>query len=378
MVVGVTHHQTSLVLGPRLKGLREAGFAVTLVSGPGEILDRIVAEAGVECIRIPMERGIAPWVDFCAFVAIWRLLGRLRPEIVEFGTPKAGLLGMTAALLRGVPIRVYLLRGLRLETTSGLKRMALLGAERLACACAGVVLSNSASLRDRAVELGLASSRKVRVLGAGSSIGVDVNRFNPGESDVRSRLGIDRSALVVGFVGRLTRDKGLPELVRAFDCVLASVPEAVLLLVGWFDASEDALDAEEQARIRSHPRIRWTGIQEDTAPWYRAMDVLVLPSLREGFPNVALEAQASGVPVVTTTATGARDSVLPGVTGLLVPPGDTAALATAMEKLLGDVELRRRMGAAGREWVQEHFAEEKVLGQLTEFYREMRENRTKS
>ncbi len=134
----------------------------------------------------------------------------------------------------------------------------------------------------------------------------------------------------MGFVGRLTRDKGLPELVQAFDLILRAEPSARLLLVGWFDAAEDALDKELRARILNHPRMDCTGFVSDTAPYYRAMDVLVLPTWREGFPNVVLEAAATGIPVVTTECTGARDSVVPEVTGLLIPPGYPDAICEAV------------------------------------------------
>jgi glycosyltransferase involved in cell wall biosynthesis len=160
----------------------------------------------------------------------------------------------------------------------------------------------------------------------------------------------------------LTCDKGLPELIRAFDRILLSEPSARLLLVGWFDAAEDALDEELRTRILRHPRIHCTGFVRDTAPYYRAMDVLVLPTWREGFPNAVLEAAATGIPAVTTESTGARDSVVPEVTGLLIPPGYPEAIYEAVVKLLRDPERRRQMGQAARAWVLEHYAEDRVLG----------------
>ena len=161
----------------------------------------------------------------------------------------------------------------------------LLAAERVASACSHVVLCNSDSLRNEALALGLAPESKLRLLGSGSSNGVDVERFQPGPGSLRAGLGLPLHALVVGFVGRLTRDKGLPELVEAFDAILAAKTEAHLLLVGWFDAAEDALEEALRARIRSHPRIHMTGFVADTAPYYRVMDVMVLPTWREGFPE---------------------------------------------------------------------------------------------
>lgn len=369
MVVGITHPQTCLVLGPRLLALRKAGFHVTLVSGAGELSDRAAAEAGVDRATVAMQRGMAPLRDLASLLRLTRLLRRLRPELVEFSTPKAGLLGTLAAAWCGVPRRVYMLRGLRLETASGWKRRLLLAAEWLACACSHVVLCNSESLVERAIALRVAPRRKVCLLGGGSSHGVDPERFAPGKSDVRARLGIGPRVPVIGFVGRLTRDKGVPELIEAFESILDAQPEARLLLVGWFDAAEDALDPWTRARILIHNRIHYTGFAADTAPYYRAMDVLVLPTWREGFPNVALEAQASGVPVVTTSSTGSRDSVLPEVTGLLIPPGCPEAIAESVLKLLGNPERRRTMGIAARAWVRENYVERRVLETSVDFYR---------
>jgi glycosyltransferase involved in cell wall biosynthesis len=315
-----------------------------------------------------MRRPIAPFADFVALLRLLWLLGRRHPDVVEFSTPKAGLLGMLAAKLRGVPRRVYMLRGLKLECSAGFKRTILLAAERLACACSSSVLCNSESLRAEALALRLVPPRKLRVLGQGSSIGVDVDRFSPGPSNVRERFRIPRDAPLVGFVGRLTRDKGLPELIDAFDRILVAQPAARLLLVGWFDAAEDAVDFELRARIVNNRRIHRTGFVADTAPYFRAMDVAVLPTWREGFPNVVLEASATGIPVVTTECTGARDSVLSEVTGLLVPPGYPEAISEAVVKLLRDPKRRQRMGRSARAWVIEHYSESQVLALTANYY----------
>lgn len=373
ILVGVTNAETCVVLGARLRALRKVGFRVLLVSSPGELLDSTAAGAGVERIALPMRRCIAPLSDLIALLRLVWLLGDRRPDLVEFSTPKAGLLGSLAALLRGVPRRVYMLRGLKLERSRGFKRKVLLAAERLACACADVVLCNSESLRSEALALRLAPEDKLLVLGEGSSNGVDVERFSPGPSTVRETFGIPRDAPLVGYVGRLTRDKGLPELVEAFDLILRAEPSARLLLTGWFDAAEDALDPALRKRILNHPRIYCTGFVGSTAPYYRAMDVLVLPTWREGFPNAVLEAAATGIPVVTTESTGARDSIVPEVTGLLIPPGYPGAIYEAVLKLLRDPERRHRMGRAARAWVVEHYSEERVLGLTAGFYRSLLE-----
>jgi hypothetical protein len=295
----------------------------------------MAARLSVECIAVPMHRSIAPLADLLALVRLWRILGSYRPDLVEFSTPKAGLLGMIAAKLRGVPRRVYMLRGLKLERSRGLKRWILLTAERVACACAHVVLCNSKSLRAEALALRLAPAGKLLVLGEGSSNGVDVERFSPGPSDVREKF---------------------------------SIPPAHLLLVGWFDAAEDALDAESRTRILNHPHIHCTGFVSDAAPYYRAMDVMVLPTWREGFPNAVLEASATGIPVVTTESTGARDAVIPEVTGHLIPPGYPEAIYESVMKLLRDPERRFHMGRVGRAWVVEHYSEEQVLTLTANYY----------
>ena len=371
IVIGITHPQTCLTLTGRLRALRDAGFRVTLVSSPGELLDRTAAHEGVEAIALPIRREISPLSDLGALLRLWRLLTRLKPDLVEFSTPKAGLLGSLASWLAGVPVRVYMLRGLKLETSSGLKRALLLAAEKLSAACAHVVLCNSHSVRSEAAALGVAPATKIRLLGDGSSNGVDVRRFSPGPSDVRILLNIPQDAPVVGFVGRLTRDKGIPDLVEAFETILQAEPQARLLLVGWFDLAEDALGGDVRARIVNHPRIHCTGFVGDTAPYYRAMDLMVLATWREGFPNVVLEAAATGIPVITTACTGSRDSVVPEVTGLLVPPGYPAAISEAALNLLRDPARRIAMGKAARAWICEHFSDERVLSLAVSFYKSL-------
>jgi len=369
LVIGVTSDQTCLVLRGRLRALRLAGFDVTLVSAPGETLTALGKEEGVAVCALPMRRGISPFADAISFLAMCRILLRLRPAITDFSTPKAGFLGNVAAWVLRVPHRVYTLRGLKLEGSRGGKRRVLLWSERVAAWCAQVVLCNSTSLRSAALVLKIAPEKKLRLLGEGSSNGVDAERFSPGASGVRRALGIDEDGLVLGFVGRLTNDKGVPELLAAFEEVLRVEPRCWLLLVGWFDRAEDALGSSWRVHIAGHKHIRYTGFVADTAPYYRAMDLFVLPTHREGFPNVALEAAACGLAVITTESTGARDAVLPEVTGLLIPPGIPEAIREAVLTLFGDAERRKSMGSAGRAWVLERYTKERVLGLAVEFYK---------
>jgi glycosyltransferase involved in cell wall biosynthesis len=368
ILVGVTSSQTCIVLPGRVRALRDAGFRVSLLSSPGALLDQIARTEQIDAFAIPMERVISPFRDFVALIRIWRLLRRVKPDIVEFSTPKAGLLGILAARFCGIPARIYLLRGLKLETSRGLRRFLLLLAERITSGSADLVICNSRSLRKQALAIGIARASKLVLLGCGSSNGVNLARFAPGYSSVRKKFGIPHDAPVIGFSGRLTADKGLPELLEAFAAILRHVPDAYLLLVGWFDGSEDALKCEVRARVEGHPRIICTGFVEDTAPYYRAMDLMVLPSWREGFPNAVLEAAATGVPVITTRCTGSCDAVIPEVTGLLVPAGSPDAIGEAVLRLLGDPDRCKQMSAAARIWVAENYEDRRVLGLAVALY----------
>ena len=368
LVIGVTTDQTCLVLRGRLRALRLAGFDVTLISAPGNTLTAFAEGEGVAAWPLPMRRGIAPFADALSFLKLCWVLLRLRPAVTDFSTPKAGLLGNLAAWISGVPNRIYTLRGLKLEGEQGVKQKLLLWSERVAARCAHQVLCNSISLKMKAKTLEIAPENKLRLLGDGSTGGVDTERFSPGTSGVRRELGMNDGGPVLGFVGRLTKDKGIPELLAAFEEILRTEPRCWLLLVGWFDKSEDALEARWRLHIASHPRIRHTGFVGNTTPYYRAMDVFVLPTHREGFPNVALEAAACGLAVITTESTGSRDAVVPEVTGLLISPGIPGAISEAALTLIEDSQKRRRFGEAGRAWVLEKYSKERVLGLAVEFY----------
>lgn len=353
--------------------LQHAGYEPILVSSPGEQLERIALNSGVCYAAIPMEREITPLCDLVSLWRLYRIMRRVRPVLTDVGTPKVGLLGGVAAWLSGVPCRIYTLRGLRLETTKGLKRILLTVTERIACACAHRVICVSQSLRQRAIELGLVSAEKAVVLGSGTCRGVDVRRFSPEIRDsvtkrqLAQSLAIPPGAPVVGFVGRLTRDKGIPELFTAFSHLRRKWPSLRLLLVGDFEDGDPVAPSIRQ-QIETDPNVVRAGFVADTAPYFALMDLFVLPSHREGFPLTPLEAQACEVSVVTTTATGAMDSVVDGETGFLVPAGDWEALAARIHELLRDSELRSRMGRKGRERVVREFRREVVERDLLEEY----------
>jgi len=353
--------------------LRSAAFDPILVSSPGEQLRRVGRDNGVRYEAIPMRREIAPLHDLLSLWRFCRLIQKVRPTLTDVGTPKAGLLAGVAAWLLGVPCRIYTLQGLRLETTTGLKRIVLTMTERVACACAHRVICVSPSLRQRAIELKLVSAGKAAVLGSGSFRGIDVQRFSPEirepvqKEHLAKSLGFSEATSVIGFVGRLTRDKGIRELVRAFSHLRRKWPALRLLLVGDLEDG-DPVDSKVRQQVKTDPAIVHVGFVADTAPYYALMDILALPSYREGLGYAPLEAQACGIPVVTTTATGAVDSVVEGVTGFHVPVGNWEVLADRIDQLLCDPELRSRMGQRGREWIVREFRHEVVGQALIEEY----------
>ncbi len=360
--------------------LRRAGFHPAALSGPGPHVEVLREEESVPVFTVETEREIAPLHDLKSLLRVYTLVRRLRPVICNVGTPKAGLLVGLAAWLSRVPCRVYTIYGLRLETAFGLKRWILGATERIACACAHRVVCVSPSLRQRVIELGLVAAGKTIVLASGSCNGVDPRPFTDSPeiraqaAEIRRQLGVEAGQPIIGFVGRLTRDKGITELLQAFRLVRRSFPEALLVLIGVYEKG-DPVPPATCAEIESDPGIVSLGFVPDVTPYYLAMDIFVLPTYREGFPISVLEAQAAARPVVTTRATGAIDSIVDGVTGVLVPVGDAQALANALVVLLSNPELARQMGLAGRERMLQEFTQETIWEALTRFYHQLMHDR---
>ncbi|MBV8211649.1 MAG: glycosyltransferase family 4 protein [Verrucomicrobia bacterium] len=367
----------------QLAYMRTRGFDVMFVSAPSEFkfgfdeLHLLREREQITTLAIPLEREINLLKDLVSLVRLYRVFRRLRPAIVNAGTPKAGLLGMLAARAAGVPVRIYSLHGLRLETSRGLKRFILAVAERCTSALAHRVICVSQSLRRLYVALGLTSEDKICVLGNGSVNGVDVETFIPTSQApaLRSDLKIPDHAPVIGFVGRFTRDKGVPELLDAFDQVLAAIPSAWLLMLGDFEKS-DPIPEDCVKRLRSHPRVVMTGNISETRSYYPIMDVFALPSYREGFPTVLLEAAAAQIPIVAFKSTGCVDAISDGITGTLVPLGDTNSLARALQRYLCDDFLKREHGRLGRERILRLFRSETIWELLYEEYERLLKTRS--
>jgi glycosyltransferase involved in cell wall biosynthesis len=353
---------------------QNSGFDVTVIrpekrSGEWEV----PRPDGVRVLEVPMEREISPVRDIRSIWHLWGILRTLRPTVTNVGTPKAGLLGGFAAWLNRVPCRFYTLHGLRFETTTGLRRKLLILAERLACRFAHRVVCVSHSVREKAIAGGLVDRERALIFGAGSCNGVDVARFaaTPQRTwraaELRRQFGIPSDAPVALFVGRLTCDKGIAELVEAFLQLENRIPNLRLLLVGSFEDG-DPLPEDIHKRLETHDRVILAGPVNDTAPYYAMADVLVLPSHREGLPTVVLEAHAAGKPVIGAAATGIVDLVVDGETGLLFPVGDVSSLADAIARLTEDKALARKLADAGRDQVNRKFRQELIWAALRREY----------
>lgn len=357
--------------------MRGRGIDVHAASAPGPLLQKYAAHDDVPVHSIPMSRRITPVSDIVALARMVRLLRALRPDIVHAHTPKGGLIGMVAARLCRVPIRIYHIHGLPFATATGHRRRVLRATEWISCRCAHRVLCVSQSMRSLAISERLCPSGKIVVPGPGSISGVDaVERFDPdqfdeaGRADIRRSIDIHPTDLVVGFVGRLVRDKGIVDLALAWRSLTGERTDVRLVLVGDVEG-EDRVPDDVISALRADTRVRMIPHVDDPAPYYAVMDLVVLPSYREGFPLVPLEAAAMRLPIVATNIPGCIDAEVDGTTGTLVTPGDVQQLAGAIRAYLDDPELRRRHGAAGRERVLCDFRPEAIWAAIEAEYRQL-------
>jgi glycosyltransferase involved in cell wall biosynthesis len=359
----------------QIEYMKRRGYEITVISSPGEALDRFAQEESVGARGVSMTRRITLVSDLLALARLVRIFRVVRPDIVHAHTPKGGLLGIAAAYLARVPIRIYHLRGLPRVTSRGLRRLVLGVTERTACSLATTVVCVSHSLRRLVIAEGLVQTDHIRVIGSGSGNGVDAARkFSPerfpadARKLTRSVLGLSEGAVVFIFVGRIVRDKGIHELADAWERVRQAVPEARLVIVGTGEPQDPVSDAV-LARLENDPTVSIEGFVEDASPLYAATDVVVLPTYREGFPNVALEAAAMELPIVATRVVGCVDAVLDGITGTLVPAKDADALAEAMIRYARNPELRQRHGVAGRLRILREFVPEHLWAEMDALYR---------
>lgn len=310
--------------GDQFKHFSEKGYKIHVICSPSEYLEEYAKRQHISYAEVPINRSISIIDDLKAIALVYKYIKVNHIDIVEGHTPKGALIGMIAAWLRRVPKRIYFRHGLVYETSKGIKRLILITCDKIVSRCSTEIVCVSPSVLKRSIEDNLAPGKNTIVLGKGSCGGVDTyNQFNPAHIDkivverLRDSLGISKNDFVIGFTGRLVRDKGIAELVRAFE-LLPDKEHAKLLLVGMFE-SRDALPDDIRDEILHTPNIIYTGfINGNMQNYYAIMDVYVLPSYREGFPTGVLEAQSMGIPVLTTKATGCIDSIVEGVTGFFI------------------------------------------------------------
>ena len=350
----VLHH-----LEGQLRALVTAGHEVHVITSPGEGAGRIAA-LGVRVRLIAIARDISPLSDLVALARLASAIHELKPDLVHTNTPKAGLLGAIAAWLCRVPVRLHSFTGQAWAERRGVVRWLGRMADRVIVLLNTRCYADSHSQKAFLVADGIAAEGQIRVIGAGSLGGVDLRRFDierlraPG-SALRARLAIAPQSKVIVFVGRVTRDKGIVELVAAFSRPEIARVGATLVLVGPQERQRDPLPAQTLAAIENDPAIHAVGYDPEPERYLAFADLLCLPSYREGFGNVVIEAAALGVPCVGSRIVGLADAVVEGKTGLLVPPRDVPALARSLEILLTDENKRTALGAAARERARQTF-----------------------
>lgn len=346
----------------------EGGFEVTLVSNESSALS-VKPGSNISLHSVPMTRGIG--LDGPrAIWHLWRLFRREHFDIIQYSTPNASLYTAIAAAMAGSRVRVYAQWGVRYVAFTGLKRHLFKLIEWLICTLSTDVEPDSFGNLAFAIREGLYPAAKGHVHWNGSAAGVDLEEFDLAQKRTwrlatRERLGIDPDSFVLGFVGRLNRDKGGNELLTAARDLLDSGYDLRLVLVGTIEEGE--LDRSLLTWAFSEPRIISTGHSARVPEYMAAIDALALPSYREGFGSVVIEAEAMGIPVIVTDIPGPLDAIEPNVTGLVIPARDAGRLRDAIRTLADDTRLRQQMGRRGVEFAATHFQRPVLLRKILEW-----------
>ena len=345
-------------------------YEVVGVSSPGEELEKVAQREGIRTIAVPMERKISPFKDLVSLFRLIRLFHREKPWMVHSLTPKAGLLAMTAAWICRVPVRIHMFTGLVFPTTSGLKQKILMETDSITCACATNILPEGKGVK-KDLEHFRITSKPLQIIGNGNINGIDLEFFDR-TPEVLEQAEKYRKEEVVTFcfVGRIVRDKGMNELVAAFQRLHQAYPNTRLVLVGPFEEKLDPVLPETRQAIEQQAAIEWMGWQNDIRPFLAASEVFVFPSYREGFPNVVLQAGAMGLPSIVTDINGSSEIITEGVNGSIIPSQDEEALYKAMEKLL-DTEERRKLAQQARPQIANRYERKALWKELLKFYRSL-------
>ena len=350
-------------------------FEVTAISADVERLKVYGAKHKVKFFPVEMTRQITPIKDLKALLKLVRFLKNEQPAIVHTHTPKAGIVGMLASKLAGVPIRLHTVAGLPLTEATGKKRELLETVERITYRCATKVYPNSKGLYDFIRARNFTVDTKLKIIGKGSSNGIDTHHFDPelfteeAKYDFRKELRISTTDFVYVFVGRLVGDKGINELVQAFEiCRLKQSRAAKLLLVGPLESELDPLEASTLKLIKENKNIIAVGYQQDVRPYLTISDALVFPSYREGFPNVVMQAGAMGLPSIVTDINGCNEIIEDSKNGLIILRKNIEALVNAMLKIINDQQLYLKLKQNARPMIVNRYRREEVWQALLEEY----------
>jgi len=342
-----------------------AEYEVVAVSSPGEVLDKVGRREGVRTVAVAMERHISLMKDLKSLWSMWKVMRREKPDLVHSMTPKAGLICMMAAWLARVPRRVHTFTGLVWPTASGLKRRILMATDWLTCACATHIIPEGEGVK-RDLLTHHITHKPIKVLGYGNVKGIDLDHYNPDAIQVAPHEGF-----TFVFVGRIVRDKGINELVAAFDKLHSEHPDVRLVLVGSREDNLDPVMPSTLDRINRGDGISAVGGKKDVRPYYAAADALVFPSYREGFPNVVIEAGAMGLPSIVTDINGSREIIINGENGVIIPPQDQEALYRAMKDFVEHPEQTIKMASNARNLIATRFEQSYVRQCLYDFYHEI-------
>ncbi|MCE4953882.1 glycosyltransferase family 4 protein [Staphylococcus haemolyticus] len=362
----VTVSKSITLMKGQIEYLRDKGLDVHVVSSEGP--EQNTYSSDITHV-VNMEREISLKNDLKSLFNMIKLFRKERPYIVNSGTPKAGLIGTLAAFITRRPVRIYTVRGLRLETVTGLKYKILYAMEKLAMYCSTDIIAISDSLKDKIVELGLAKQKDIKVLGYGSSNGINIDNFRKDNvsvpNDIKEKIS---GNFVIGFVGRIVKDKGIHEVIEAFKLVQKKHKNVKLMIVGPIE-KDDSISEDEFKYLQNDQDIIMTGHVNDTVRYYNTMDVLLFPTYREGFGNVSIEAQAVEVPVIVNNVTGAKDTLVDNFTGFLVDKGNYQQIFDRIDYLITHPQQKEQLGINGRKNVEEKFRNEVIWEHLETIYK---------
>lgn len=350
-------------------------YEVIAVSAEEEYLKQIGDKEKVSTYHLEMSRKITPISDLMAVVKLYFFLRKEKPFIVHTHTPKAGIVGMLASKLARVPHRLHTVAGLPLLETNGFKRILLDLVEKLTYSCATKVYPNSYGLLGIITKNNYCSFAKLKVIANGSSNGIDTAYFNPNifstpqNSELKIDLGISTSDFVFVFIGRLVGDKGINEMVAAFEVVNKKFPNAKLLLVGDYETYLDPLSLLTLDQIQTNNAIITVGFQNDVRPYLSISNVLVFPSYREGFPNTVMQAGAMGLPSIVSNINGCNEIIVEGENGCIIPVKNTSAIIEKMELLLSDEHYFKQIKLNARKMIVSRYEQKVVWEAILEEYR---------